>query len=51
MQIINSAGQVIKSFKQFSKPLEISVGDLKKGLYLMVVRFNGASFSQKFMKT
>ena len=51
MQIINSTGQVIKSFNQFSKPAEISVADLKKGLYLMVVRLNGSSFSQKFLKT
>ena len=48
--IINSTGEVMKSFKQFSVPLEMSVSDLKKGLYLMVVRLNGFSFSQKFMK-
>ena len=51
VQIINSAGQVIKSFKQLSKRGEISVADLKKGLYFMIVRVNGSSFSQKFMKS
>jgi len=51
IQIINSTGQVIKSFKQFYKSSEILVGDLKKGLYLLVVRLNGSSFSQKFIKS
>lgn len=51
VQIINSAGQVIKSFKQLSKRGEISVADLKKGLYFMIVRVNGVSFSEKFMKS
>lgn len=51
VQIINSAGQVIKSFKQFSKQGEIPVADLKKGLYFMIVRINGVSFSEKFMKS
>lgn len=50
IKILNSTGQVIKSFKQFYKPVEILVGDLKKGLYLMVIRLNGSSFSQKFIK-
>ena len=50
IQIINSNGQIIKSFNKFSKVSEISVRDLKKGLYLMVVGVNGSSFSQKFMK-
>jgi hypothetical protein len=51
MQIFNSTGQVIKSFKKFSQTSEIPVGDLKKGLYLMVIRLDGSSFTQKFIKT
>lgn len=51
VQIINSAGQVIKSFKQLSRHGEIPVADLKKGLYFMIVRINGVSFSEKFMKS
>jgi beta-glucanase (GH16 family) len=48
--IFNSSGGCVKSFKQFSKPLEVSVADLKQGLYLMVIRVNGSSFSRKFVK-
>jgi beta-glucanase (GH16 family) len=51
LQIINSTGQVIKSFKEFPQHSEISVGDLEKGLYLMVIRAGGSSYSQKFIKT
>jgi len=48
--ILSSTGEVVKSFKQFSNPLEVSVADLRQGLYLMVVRINGYSFTQKFIK-
>jgi beta-glucanase (GH16 family) len=48
--IINSTGELVKSFKQFSEPLELSVADLKEGLYFMIVRFKDSLFSQKFIK-
>ena len=48
--IINSTGEVVKSFRQISRPLVMSVAALKKGLYFMVVQVNGFSFSKKFIK-
>jgi len=48
--IISSTGEVVKSLKQLSKPFEISVADLNKGLYLLVVQVNGYAFSRKFIK-
>jgi beta-glucanase (GH16 family) len=48
--IINSTGELVKSFKQLSEPLELSVADLKEGLYFMIVRFKDSLFSQKFIK-
>lgn len=51
IQIINSSGQVVKSLNSFSQLSAIPIGDLKKGLYLMQVRTNERSFSQKFFKT
>lgn len=50
IQIVNSNGQIIKSFAQVSKPSELSVSDLSHGLYFIAVQLNGASFTQKFMK-
>ena len=50
IKILNSTGEIVKSLKQFTQPLQVSVSDLKKGLYLLVVRVNGSSFSQKFIK-
>lgn len=48
--IINSLGEVVKSFRQGYNPDKLLVGDLNKGLYVMVVRFNGNSYSRKFIK-
>lgn len=50
IQIINSIGQVVKSFKQVYNPMELSVSDLKHGLYFLVFQSNGSAFTQKFMK-
>ncbi len=50
LQIVNSTGQVIKSFKQVSKPIELLVSDLSQGLYFLTVQLNDSSYSQKFMK-
>jgi len=50
IQIINSTGQVIKSFKQVYKPIELAVSDLNQGLYVLAVQLNGSSYTQKFMK-
>jgi beta-glucanase (GH16 family) len=48
--IINSTGEVVKSFRQIAQPFELSVADLKRGLYLMIVHLNGSTYSQKFIK-
>jgi len=50
LQITNSTGQIIKSYKQIYKPVELLVSDLSRGLYFLTVQLNGSSFTQKFMK-
>lgn len=50
VQIVNSAGTVVKSLWQIGNPLEIAVSDLSRGLYFLTVRFKNSSYTQKFMK-
>ncbi|HET6556070.1 MAG TPA: family 16 glycosylhydrolase [Prolixibacteraceae bacterium] len=50
VQIISSAGTVVKSFRQVNNPLELPVSDLRRGLYFLTVKFKDSSYTQKFMK-
>lgn len=50
VQIINSAGKLVKSLREVDYPLELPVSDLCRGLYFLTVRFKDSSYTQKFMK-
>ncbi len=50
VNIFSSSGERIKSFQTNSIGDQLSVKDLNAGLYILVVKYNSFSFSQKFMK-
>lgn len=50
IQIVNSTGHVVKTFKQIYNPSELLVDDLSHGLYFLTVQLKDASYTQKFMK-
>jgi beta-glucanase (GH16 family) len=50
IQITNSTGQIVKSFKQIYNPMELQVSDLKHGLCFVTIQSKENSYTQKFMK-
>ena len=50
MQIINTSGQVLKTFQRVDRYAELAVGDLSPGLYFLTVRLKDDVYTQKFMK-